>query len=581
MNARSAALWAGVAFVTAFGAIAVGGATGCGSTASPGSGPPDASVDSTAPTPDSGAPPPDATSSSDATTSSQDSGQAQDSAPQDSAPPVDSAPPQDGAPEAGDAGLDAASGFDGSLPTQDVTFFVFGDPQYGGGEADKDSFHIQALNAAPTLVWPANAGFLGAGAPIGDPRGVVIAGDLTQNGQAGRDPLNEWYTQDAYAFDVNATYGAGWAVPRVAAELGLFLREYGLRGGDGLDPFVLKWRVFEGYGNHDFDILEHDSALYGGQAPARDIVSVRNKIRATWPEIRRMAPGNAGHYSWDWDSTHFVHVNLVASDMIATNSDDDSGTQMFRNPQGALAFLQEDLAAEVGSSCRPVMIIMHYGFDAFSEEGRWWDEQQRLAFLDVVRPYNVVAILHGHVHETRAYTMTDAYGKSYDVFSLGSPFYTQGTNNGRGHFAVFHLRGAHIDAADVSWLPANPSPPLADGKDLWTGKTLSDLRFQTTTTFGGGWGGWAFSKDIDPHACAAQDAGAGDGAAPDGGSCSYATGSFAQSCTGCATYASGGACVLGCESCTKIDGSQNQNPSVVLPCAGDVGNNDGSLVCGP
>jgi cytolysin (calcineurin-like family phosphatase) len=467
-----------------------------------------------------------------------------------------------------------------------VTFFVFGDPQYGGGEADKDSFHIQALNAAPALVWPADAGFAGAGAPIGDPRGVVIAGDLTQNGQAGRDPLNEWYTEAQYSIDVNAVYDAGWTVPTVSAELGLFLRDYGLRGGDGLDAFVLKWRVFEGYGNHDFDILDSDPVLYGGQAPARDIVSVRNKIRATWPEIRRMTHGNAGHYSWDWDSTHFVHVNLVASDAKATNTDDDSGTQMSRDPQGALTFLQEDLAAEVGSSCRPVMVIMHYGFDAFSEEGRWWDEQQRLAFLDVLRPYNVVAILHGHVHETRAYTMSDAYGKSYDVFSLGSPFYTQGTNNGRGHFAVFHLRGTHIDAADVSWLPANPSPPLMAGKDLWTGKTLADLRFQTTTTFADGWGGWAFSKDIDPHACAAQDAGAsdaapGDAAQGEAGSCSYASGSYAQSCTGCATYTAGGVCVLGCESCTMIGGSQNQNPSVVLPCAGDVGNNDGTLVCSP
>jgi cytolysin (calcineurin-like family phosphatase) len=562
-NARNASLWAGVALLTVCGATAVAGASGCASSASPGGEAPDASIDRTAAAPDSGAASPDA-GPSDATK-----------------PPQDSASPLDGAPEAGDGGADAPSGFDGSLPTQDVTFFVFGDPQYGGGEADKDSFHIQALNAAPTLVWPAGAGFLGAGSSIGEPRGVVIAGDLTQNGQAGRDPANEWYTQDAYSIDVNATYGAGWQVPRVAAELGLFLRDYGLRGGDGIDPFVLKWRVFEGYGNHDFDILEHDSTVYGGQAPARDIVSVRNKIRASWPEIRRMAPGNAGHYSWDWDRTHVVQVDLVASDAIAKNSDDDSGTQMFRDPQGGLAFLQDDLAQEVGASCRPVVIVMHYGFDPFSEEGRWWDEQQRLAFLDVIRPYNVVAILHGHVHETRAYTMADAFGKSYDVFSLGSPFYTQGTNNGRGHFAVFHLRGAHVDAADVSWLPANPSPTLADGKDLWSGKTLADLRFQTTTSFAGGWGGWAFSKDIDAHSCAAQDAGPSDAAPPDGGSCSYGSGSYAQSCTGCATYAWGGSCVLGCESCRKIDGSQNQNPSVVLPCGGDVGNSDGTLVCSP
>jgi hypothetical protein len=180
--------------------------------------------------------------------------------------------------------------------------------------------------------------------------------------------------------------------------------------------------------------------------------------------------------------------------------------------------------------------------------------------------------------------MTDALGKSYDVFSLGSPFYNQGTNNGHGHFAVFHLKGTHIDAADISWLPANPSPDMADGKDLWTGKMLASLAFQTTTTFAGGWGGWAFSKDIDVQRCGvgALDAGLATEAAADGGTrCTYTFGSFAQTCTGCTTYAAGGTCELGCESCAKIDGTQNGNPSLLLPCSGDVGNRDGELVCNP
>src|SRR5262245_6121596 len=55
---------------------------------------------------------------------------------------------------------------------QDVTFFAFGDPQYGGGDTDKNSFNIQALNAAPSLVWPSKLGFRSAGNKIGEPRGV-------------------------------------------------------------------------------------------------------------------------------------------------------------------------------------------------------------------------------------------------------------------------------------------------------------------------------------------------------------------------------------------------------------------------
>jgi cytolysin (calcineurin-like family phosphatase) len=377
-----------------------------------------------------------------------------------------------------------------------VTFFAFGDPQYGGGPADKNAFHIQALNQAADLIWPAGPGFAGAGQVVGPPRGVIIAGDLTQNGQAGRNPLQEWYTDDRYAFDLNQHYGAGLASPRVAAELGLFLRDYGLRGDDGLHPFKLRWPVFEGYGNHDFDVLERSAALYQNQAPAVDVVSIRNRIRSTWPEVRRTASGNAGHYAWDWDGLHLVHLNMVGADGPAAG-----GLQQARDPRGALAFLEEDLATEVGASCRPVMIVMHYGFDPFSAEPRWWDQAQRTALLAALRPYNLVAILHGHVHETRVYPVTAEDGRRYDVFSLGSPYYQgQPSNGGRGHFSVFRLEGNRLDAADVSWSPANPAPQLANNLDLWTGKRVASLDFQLTTTFADGWGGWAFSKEI-PTTC--------------------------------------------------------------------------------
>jgi cytolysin (calcineurin-like family phosphatase) len=372
---------------------------------------------------------------------------------------------------------------------QDVTFFAFGDPQYGGGPQDKNSFHIQALNAAADLLWPAGAGFASAGRTVGAPRGVIIAGDLTQNGQSGRNPLGEWYTASRYVFDMNQQYGVNVPDAQVSAELGLFLRDYGLRGNDGLNLFKLRWRVFEGYGNHDFDVLE--GRIYH-QAPARDVVSIRNQVRHGWPEVRRTAPGNAGHYSWDWGEAHFVHANLMAADAPAPG-----GVQGVRDPQQALAFLKQDLAAEVGTSCRPVVLVMHFGFDDFSSQARWWNDSQRQALFEVLRPYNVVAILHGHVHETRAYRVMDGNGKGYDVFSLGSPYYQgQATNGGRGHFAVFRLAGGHIDAADVSWLPANPVPQMANNRDLWTGKTLADVRFQLTTEFADGWGGWAFSKEI-------------------------------------------------------------------------------------
>jgi hypothetical protein len=67
-----------------------------------------------------------------------------------------------------------------------------------------------------------------------------------------------------------------------------------------------------------------------------------------------------------------------------------------------------------------------------------------------------------------------------------------------------------------------------------------------------------------------------------GSACEMPSGSYAGSCTGCAVASSGSGCVLTCTSCGKIDGSQNPNPSLQLPCTGAVSNgsvtnSDGSL----
>jgi hypothetical protein len=101
------------------------------------------------------------------------------------------------------------------------------------------------------------------------------------------------------------------------------------------------------------------------------------------------------------------------------------------------------------------------------------------------------------VHRTRIYDVADERGRSYPVFALGSPFYLSDTNGGRGHFAVFRLGAKLIEAADVSWLPANPVPDYSDGLDLWTDKRLAEVTFQTATIFADGWGGWRFTRSSD------------------------------------------------------------------------------------
>ncbi len=64
-----------------------------------------------------------------------------------------------------------------------------------------------------------------------------------------------------------------------------------------------------------------------------------------------------------------------------------------------------------------------------------------------------------------------------------------------------------------------------------------------------------------------------------GSTCVTPGGIYLGSCTGCAAEGSGSACVLTCTSCTEMNGSQNPNPSLPLPCTGTIENENGSLEC--
>ncbi|MCP4867220.1 MAG: hypothetical protein GY898_00695 [Proteobacteria bacterium] len=250
------------------------------------------------------------------------------------------------------------------VPT-DVTFYAFGDPQYGGGADDKNDFQVTALNAFAGAAWPDGTPF--EGDAVEDVRGVIIAGDLTQNGQDGRiEPLD-------------------------SDELGRFEADYGLTGVESR----LELPVYEGYGNHDFDpdepgdweAFDWRSYYDKDPTPSADRVSERSPDRLG---LRTVAPGDDGHYSWDWDWLHLVQLNLCPAD----EPSDEDATSRVRDPRDALAFLEEDLAESVGDSGRPIVLMSHYGFDAFSQEPRWWTDDQKEDFLDAVDGYNV-ALLHG------------------------------------------------------------------------------------------------------------------------------------------------------------------------------------------
>ena len=124
-----------------------------------------------------------------------------------------------------------------------VTFFVAADTHCGAKDITAlNRRQIAAMNALPGTAYPP-----AIGGAVGRPRGVLIAGDLTEDG-----------------------LGRQWKQ---------FVSDYGLTGRDGL----LRYPVFEGTGNHDRHALLFRPVLDG---------------------VRKRHGGLT--YSWDWADVHVV-----------------------------------------------------------------------------------------------------------------------------------------------------------------------------------------------------------------------------------------------------------------------------------
>ena len=107
-------------------------------------------------------------------------------------------------------------------------------------------------------------------------------------------------------------------------------------------------------------------------------------------------------YSWDWDRLHLAQMHRFAGDTRKGAID-------------SLPWLEADLAAYAADG-RPVILFQHYGWDAFSSEvwdpdqrtfddtgsgaPHWWSDAERDALVAAIAPYNVVAMFHGHQHES-------------------------------------------------------------------------------------------------------------------------------------------------------------------------------------
>lgn len=143
-------------------------------------------------------------------------------------------------------------------PAREVTFFVASDTHFGvPGIEERNRRLIDELNGLPGLEYPA-----ALGGRVGQPRGVLITGDLT-----------DYSTEEQWQ---------------------AFERFYGRTGKDGLIKFPVK----EALGNHDFmgdsPVVRHIVRRHGGLA-----------------------------YSFDWDDLHVACLGMYPSaDRIRWLADD-------------------------------------------------------------------------------------------------------------------------------------------------------------------------------------------------------------------------------------------------------------------
>jgi cytolysin (calcineurin-like family phosphatase) len=236
---------------------------------------------------------------------------------------------------------------------RDVTFISTSDCHYRetehklGHHNDLNRASIEEMNRITSVDWPDKLG----GGKITKPRGVVVLGDLIDDG------------------DMKTS----------AAQFRLFVADFGLDGTDG----VLKYPVFEGWGNHDGPPKGKERNGFSSQAQIRQ----RNQIRKQKGLISNLSD-NGLHYSWDWDDVHFVQLNLYPADQQRAGV---RYSPDWHDPQGSLSFLKKDLAEKVGQSGRAVVLMSHCGFDT-----DWWVTADWQELYDAVNQYNIVLYLYGH-----------------------------------------------------------------------------------------------------------------------------------------------------------------------------------------
>jgi len=254
---------------------------------------------------------------------------------------------------------------------------------------------IYALKQEP-LVWQKNHF---ASGNILAPQSIIIAGDLTETNLLG---INKGRVSLKYYNSIKS----------------MIKKKHNIN-------------VYEIWGNHDYPPV------------SSNIFSVKDYITKINPYRYGISNySKNGHYSWENKFIHFIHLNLKASNTIQKN-------QKNRNPYNALTYLKNDLQMNTRTTNKKVIIVQHYGFMGSNYDGdEWWTDQELEILKKILYPFknNIIAIIHGHYHNTFSYTR-----EGYRIYNAGSPLHNN-LNEKKyysGRFLYFQISKKYMDVQDI------------------------------------------------------------------------------------------------------------------------------------
>lgn len=284
----------------------------------------------------------------------------------------------------------------------DYWFLVCSDCHYTATDTDNTAEHnnVARMNAITGKTFF-------DGTTIGDPLGVLALGDLADN--------------------VTLPMWQAW------------LADFGLNGKDG----VLKYPVYEGWGNHDVQGLSSytkSPILKKQTGSTTNGIYERNPSRIfVWHGVTNTVRlASQGYvYSWEWGPVLFIQAGYSPCDMPLDPNRTSMGGVNY-DPTGSLQFVRDELA-RIGTTGQPI-ILMHH-LDVNSTFG--WTQAEIDKYYDVVKDYNVIAVMYGHT-TTAVTTWKTVAGGAVD---RSPSIHTVNTGNLGAGFWVAHVTDTNFSIA--------------------------------------------------------------------------------------------------------------------------------------